>query len=130
MPNSWLIMSAEARTTDLSRRGVLTSAALLPLAAILSARPAQATSGRGKRNHVVIVDKMAFGAAPAGVKAGDTVTWTNRDIVAHTATARNGAFDVDLPPGASASAVMSRSGVIAYYCRYHPAMRAQISVAA
>lgn len=115
---------------QLSRRGVLTSAALLPLAAVLSGRPAQAASDRPRRNHEVVVDRMAFGAAPTGVKAGDAVTWTNRDIVAHTATARNGTFDVDLPPGASASAVMRRSGAVPYYCRYHPTMRSQISVAA
>jgi len=62
------------------------------------------------------------------VKVGDTITWTNRDIVRHTATARNGAFNLDLPPGASASAVMSRAGAVRYYCRYHPAMRGEISV--
>jgi plastocyanin len=62
------------------------------------------------------------------VKVGDTITWTNRDIVRHTATARSRAFDLDLPPGASASAVMSRAGAVPYYCRYHPAMRGEISV--
>lgn len=113
-------------STDLSRRGVLVAAAGLGLAA---AAPARASGGRG-RNHVIVIDKMAFGAAPPGIKAGDTVTWTNRDLVRHTATARNGAFDVDLPPGASGSAVMGRAGAVAYYCRYHPAMRAQLSVTA
>lgn len=121
MLNSWPAMSA-----DLSRRGVLACAALLPLAPAL---PARAASGRG-RTYTIIVDKMAFGAAPPGIKVGDTVTWTNRDIVRHTATARNGAFNVDLPPGASASAVMSRAGAIPYYCRFHPAMQAQLSVTA
>lgn len=113
-------------STDLSRRGVLVAAAGLGLAA---AAPARASGGRG-RNHVIVIDKMAFGATPPGIKVGDTVTWTNRDVVRHTATARNGVFDVDLPPGASGSAVMGRAGAIPYYCRYHPAMRAQISVTA
>ncbi|AYG96212.1 hypothetical protein D8I30_00240 [Brevundimonas naejangsanensis] len=101
----------------------MTAAALAALAPALPARA-------GGRSHVIVVDKMAFGAAPMGIKVGDTVTWTNRDIVRHTATARNGAFNVDLPPGASASAVMNRAGTIAYYCRFHPAMQAQISVSA
>lgn len=112
-------------TAGADRRDVLVYAAFLAAGAILPAR-AQAVG----RRHVVIVDKMAFGPSPTGVKAGDTVTWTNRDIVRHTATARNGAFDVDLSPGASASAVMRRAGVVAYYCRYHPAMRSEISVGA
>ncbi|WP_205570728.1 plasmid stabilization protein [Brevundimonas naejangsanensis] len=116
-------MSTDRAKRGLSRRGVLTAAALAALAPALPARA-------GGRSHVIVVDKMAFGAAPMGIKVGDTVTWTNRDIVRHTATARNGAFNVDLPPGASASAVMNRAGTIAYYCRFHPAMQAQISVSA
>lgn len=121
MLNSWPAMSA-----DLSRRGVLASAVLLTTAPALAAR---AASGRG-RTYTIVVDKMAFGASPTGIKVGDTVTWTNRDLVRHTATARNGAFDVDLPPGASASAVMTRAGAVAYFCRFHPAMRAQLNVSA
>lgn len=127
MPSSWPAMFGERASRGLSRRGVLASAALLSLAPALPARAM--LRGRG-RNHVVFIDKMAFGAAPAGVKVGDTITWTNRDIVAHTATARNRAFDLDLAPGASGSVVMSRAGTIAYYCRYHPAMRAQVIVSA
>lgn len=107
-----------------SRRGVLASAGAM---AVVAAWPEQWKAARG---HVVVIEKMVFGAAPPGVKAGDTVTWTNRDIVRHTATARNGAFDLDLPPGDSASAVMRRSGAFLYYCRYHPAMRSEISVGA
>lgn len=126
MLNSWPAMSTDRAKSGLSRRGVLASAALLTLAPAL---PARAAGGRG-RTHAIVIDKMVFGAAPTGVKVGDTITWTNRDVVRHTATARNGAFNVDLPPGASASAVMSRAGAIPYYCRFHPAMQAQISVTA
>lgn len=123
MPNNWrAAMSIERVGAGASRRGVLASAGLLAVAAAWPGR------GRAARRHAVVIDKMAFGASPPGVKAGDTVTWTNRDLVRHTATARNGAFDLDLPPGASASAVMGRAGAVAYYCRYHPAMRAEISV--
>ncbi|MEN5176473.1 cupredoxin domain-containing protein [Brevundimonas diminuta] len=114
-------MSVDQGKGERSRRDVLASAAILTLAAAWPARAAG-------RRHVVVIDKMAFGAPPSGVKVGDTITWTNRDIVRHTATARNGAFNLDLPPGASASAVMSRAGAVPYYCRYHPAMRGEISV--
>ena len=118
-------MSTKPDRARTDRRAVLAWAAVLAAGATLPVR-AQAV----RRRHVVVVDKMVFGPPPAGVRAGDTVTWTNRDIVRHTATARNGAFDLDLPPGASASAVMGRAGVVAYYCRYHPAMRGEVSVGA
>lgn len=126
MPNNWpAAMSIEPDGAGTGRRELLAWTAILAVGGALPMR-AQAV----RRRHVVIIDKMVFGAPPAGVRAGDTVTWTNRDIVRHTATARNGAFDLDLPPGASASAVMGRSGVVAYYCRFHPAMRGEISVGA
>ena len=72
---------------------------------------------------------MRFGPDPAGVRVGDKVVWVNRDIFHHTATARNPAFDVDLPPGASGQTVMRRAGTIAYVCRFHPGMRGHIVVA-
>ena len=38
--------------------------------------------------YVVTIDKLAFGAAPKGLHAGDVIEWVNRDIFEHTATAR------------------------------------------
>ena len=40
-------------------------------------------------------------------KAGDTVTWINKDIVAHTATVRGG-FDVMIEASGSASVVLTK----------------------
>ena len=31
-------------------------------------------------------------------KVGDTIEWINKDIFVHTATARNGDWDVTMPP--------------------------------
>jgi plastocyanin len=66
---------------------------------------------------------------PAGVKAGDTVIWVNRDMVPHTATARDGSFDVVLAGRQSRQMRVTRSGTFAVYCRYHPAMRITLAVA-
>ena len=48
--------------------------------------------------------------APAQVSAhvGDTIEWVNDDIVAHTATARNGAWDVMVVPNAKGMSCSSR----------------------
>ena len=74
--------------------------------------------------------RMRFGAVPAGIKAGDTILWVNRDVVRHTATARDGSFDVDLAAGASGRSVARRAGDFAFYCRFHPGMRGILTVAA
>jgi plastocyanin len=76
----------------------------------------------------VVIEKMAFGAMPAGVKAGDAIEWVNRDVVRHTATARDRAFDLDLAPGARRRVVVRKAGVTAVYCRFHPGMTATLTV--
>ena len=81
------------------------------------------------RTHVVVIDKMKFGAMPAGVRAGDKITWVNKDMFKHTATAKGGGFDVDLPPGARATVVVRKAGAISVICRYHPGMKAVLKVA-
>lgn len=113
----------DPKSERLSRRRLLMTAGAL---AIAPALPAVAAA----RTHTVIIDKMKFGAAPTGVRVGDTVAWVNRDLFRHTATARNQAFDVDLPPGATGTAVMRTAGTFAYYCRFHTAMTAQLVVVA
>jgi plastocyanin len=77
----------------------------------------------------VTIDKVAFGDVPAHAQVGDTVEWSNRDFVAHTATARDGSFDVDLMPAKTGLAVLKHSGKIVFYCRYHPTMAGEIIVA-
>jgi plastocyanin len=81
------------------------------------------------RTHVIEIVDMAFGPAPAGIHVGDTVVWRNKDMFRHTATARDGAFDVDLPAGGEGRAVVKMAGSITYICRFHPGMQAMIAVA-
>jgi plastocyanin len=85
----------------------------------------------GSANAAVIQIKMAQVAfAPAQVSAhvGDTIEWMNDDIVAHTATARNGDWDVMVQPNGKASVTLKSAGTIDYYCRLHPNMGGSIAV--
>jgi plastocyanin len=52
----------------------------------------------------------------------------NADFIAHTAIARDGAWDVMLPPNATRSVVLKTAGTVDYYCKFHPNMTAQITV--
>jgi|SRR5580704_13934324 plastocyanin len=38
----------------------------------------------------VTIDKLVFSPVEVKAKVGDTITWINKDIVAHTATVRGG----------------------------------------
>jgi plastocyanin len=72
---------------------------------------------------------LVFSPAEISARVGDTVEWVNKDFVAHTATAANGDWDVQLPPGGSGRAVLKKPGEVAYTCRYHPNMKGKITVA-
>jgi plastocyanin len=96
--------------------------AVFALAALLCA-PAYA------ERHTVTLDGFAFKPATLQVKAGDEIEWVNKDIVEHTATARDGAFDSKiLKPGASWRWKATRPGNHVYFCTLHPTMTATLEV--
>ena len=77
----------------------------------------------------VRMEKLVVVPVNLSAHVGDTIEWVNADFVAHTATARNGAFDVMIPPNTTKSVVLKAEGVIDYYCKFHPNMTGQITVA-
>jgi plastocyanin len=77
----------------------------------------------------IVVNDLAYGQAPEGLKVGDVIEWSNADIFRHSATATDGSFDVDLPPGAKGRIKLRRAGDIRYFCRFHPGMNGALSVA-
>ena len=77
----------------------------------------------------ITMENLEVAPAVAAAKVGDTIEWINKDVFVHTATARNGDFDVNLPAKKSASIVLKKAGTVDYYCRYHPNMKATINVA-
>ena len=98
------------------------------VACFASAAPSGAQSS--PREIVVVMDNMNFGRLPSDAKVGDVIVWDNRDTVQHTATARDGSFDVRLQPGKKGRTVLRKAGSIAIYCIYHPMMRGTLKVAA
>lgn len=74
------------------------------------------------KRHVIKINKMKFGPAPGQIRVGDQITWKNIDLVTHTATARDGSFDIELPRGAEHTITIKTQGAVEVYCRYHPGM--------
>jgi alcohol dehydrogenase (cytochrome c) len=65
----------------------------------------------------------------AQIDPNNKVTFTNKDSVAHTATADDGSFDTgNIQPGASKSVTVKGQGTIAYHCTIHPWMKAKLMV--
>jgi len=91
--------------------------------------PVSGADAAEPRVHTVVMASMRFGAMPAGISPGDVILWVNRDMVPHSATARDGSFDVVLAAHQSRRMRVTRAGTFAVYCRYHPGMRATLAVA-
>ncbi len=77
----------------------------------------------------IVMENMVVSPAEVSAKVGDTVEWINKDVLAHTATARNGDFDVTMPPKKTVTSVLNKAGTVEYYCRYHPNMKAVLKIA-
>ena len=72
---------------------------------------------------------MKFVPERLEVAAGDRITWTNRDFVPHSVTAKAAGIESgDLAEGKSWSTVAKKPGEIAYICRLHPVMHATVVV--
>jgi plastocyanin len=77
----------------------------------------------------ISMENLEIAPQEVSAKLGDTIKWVNKDVFAHTATAKNGDFDVMLPPKKSGTLVLKKAGTFEYYCRFHPNMKAVLTVA-
>jgi plastocyanin len=76
----------------------------------------------------VTMENLVFAPSEVSAKVGDTIEWINKDVFAHTATARNGDFDVTMPPNKTVTFVLKKAGTVDYYCRFHPNMKAVLRI--
>ena len=83
----------------------------------------------GEVVHVTISD-LAFSPAEITARAGDTIEFVNSDFVDHTATAKDGEWDVLVAAGTAGRLQLTEAGTFDYFCRFHPNMTAKIHVSA
>ena len=76
----------------------------------------------------IVMQDLVFAPSEVSAKVGDTIEWVNKDVFAHTATARNGDFDVMQPPNKTVTSVLKKAGTVEYYCRFHPNMKAVLKI--
>jgi amicyanin len=77
----------------------------------------------------VTIQNFAFSPATVTIKAGTTLTWTNRDQDPHTVSATSGAFrSPTLNTGQSYQYTFTTPGHFDYLCTIHPFMTATVVV--
>jgi plastocyanin len=98
------------------------------LVAVLILSSAAAAHAAGK-THAVRIEGMKFVPERVEVAAGDTIVWTNQDIVPHTVTAAEAKVESgELQTGKSFKFVARKKGEMSYICRLHPVMKGVLIV--
>jgi len=99
--------------------------------AIASASLAGAIGGcsPSPRSHAIVMRNFGFDPPTVTVAVGDTVSWQNADLVPHTATARDAAWDSKTIGADGAWHVITTApGTHDYYCVFHPGMKGTVIV--
>lgn len=109
-------------------RSILMASAIALMAPGPVAIATAQTPQRAPATYTIVIDKMAFGPPPNGLRVGDAIMWVNRDLFRHTATAADRSFDLDLSPGKSGRVTLKRAGTIAFSCTFHPGMKGALIV--
>ena len=77
----------------------------------------------------VFIQGMAFVPSTISVATGTTITWTNKDAIAHTVTSNTNLFNSgSLGPGKSFTFTFATTGSYSYYCSIHPTMTGSVTV--
>jgi len=77
--------------------------------------------------HDIEIKSFVFNPSILEVRTGDQIRWTNRDISPHTATA--GSWDTgELQRGQSTTVEVTENMSVAYFCAFHPNMRAKLII--
>jgi plastocyanin len=109
--------------------GLALAAAVLACATAGEAAPRPAPAPTKRAIVKVTIEAMKFSPADPAVHVGDTIVWTNTDVVAHTVTSKTGVFDSNLiPPGGTWKYVVRKAGEFDYKCNYHQPMTGKFTV--
>ena len=101
------------------------------IAGLVSAGIAASSAGvpAAGHSHVVAVENVQFSPPSLTAKSGERITWVNKDLFPHTATADAKAFDSKaIAPNAAWTWVAGKPGIYTYACTFHPTMKATITI--
>ena len=108
----------------MDRRRLVAAGGALALVIGVSAGTVQAA------DRDVAISGFRFSPETVTVNVGDTVTWTNRDGQAHTATSGSAWSTGDIAGGKSKSITFRTAGTFDYICAIHPTMTGTLVVRA
>lgn len=92
--------------------------------------PVASASAATEEKAAVTIVNFAYDPDPIEIPAGGTITWTNNDGLAHTATAtdRDVLQSGTIKPGKSYSKTFDEPGTYTYFCEFHAQMHGTVVV--
>jgi plastocyanin len=112
--------------------GAEIGAAIVVAIAGLAVAGAAASSDQANgapRTVLVTIENVHFDPEVLTIRPGDRVTWVNKDMFPHTATADAKAFDShSIAPTGAWTFTASKRGTYSYSCAFHPNMKGTIKV--
>jgi plastocyanin len=127
---SWVRAVSQTKGGAMSRR-VLAAIGIVLLAGTLGTPGAGASGGGGCPPPITngtvtksLIEDWCFEPTAIHIRPGETITWVNRDPVAHTVTGANRAWGSynKLKSGKAVSYRFDQRGTYPYYCVYHLGM--------
>jgi len=76
----------------------------------------------------VNIENIKFDPPNVEAHVGDKITWVNKDLVPHTATAEKVFDSKSIDPGKTWSTKLKKKGTLTYKCLFHPTMLGTIDV--
>jgi plastocyanin len=129
----WLIIDSPLQSLRRTKmlRPIVTSTVLGAVVGSVLAASVLFARADGPTN-TVSIDNFSFGPQTLTVKAGTTVTWTNKDDIPHGIASSNNAFKKGpaLDTDESFSFTFTTPGAYQYFCYLHPHMVGSIVVEA
>ncbi len=120
------------RTARLLALAALAStSALLPACSSSSSHRSSASGSQAGAANALVIKNFSFMPGSTTVKAGTTVTWTNRDTTAHSVVSDNGGplkSPAHLDPGATYVYTFTKPGTFSYHCGIHQYMTGTVTV--
>jgi amicyanin len=119
-------------TISSTARSALVAAALGAATATMLAAVVLPSWAQNAAAGAVSIDNFTFTPASLTVKAGTTVTWTNKDDIPHGIASSNNAFKKSkaLDTDDSYSFTFTTPGTYQYFCYVHPHMVGTVVVEA
>jgi plastocyanin len=78
---------------------------------------------------VIVIENVQFNPQTLTIKRGERLTWINRDLFPHSATANGHAFDSKaIAPNAAWTWIAHKPGTYTYICTFHPTMKGTVTV--